>query len=167
MSDSSTAADRTRETGRILVADADGTVTVRKLVSKGERLEIESDDDDSIKLDSLLLEGLSWQTDRRVIRAHADDEGVADDDPVPETGGTPVESAPELTISNEYSHTTIRKVVTDDGEAVRIRTPGRGTSLNLGARTLRTLAAVPDTYAFSNWFETPFGPEDAPLEGPL
>jgi hypothetical protein len=149
---------------RLSVNDENGTIEIQKLVSQGERLEI-TDGHDVVKLDSLLLEGLSWQRERGVLAKVV---GPMDDpDPVPLTGGDPDEAVEPISISNEYSHTTIRKVRTDAGEGIRIETPARGTSINLGVRTLRALTSVSDTYVFSEWFQTPFGPEDDPVEGPL
>ncbi|RXK47964.1 hypothetical protein [Halorientalis pallida] len=148
----------------LTLTDEHGTIRVQKLVSQGERLEI-SDEHDEIKLDSLLLEGLSWQRERGVL---ADVIGDLDEpDPVPLTGGDPDDSVDEVSISNEYSHTTVRKIHTAAGEAIQIETPARGTSINLGVRSLRALTTVSDTYVFSEWFRTPFGPEDDPVEGPL
>jgi hypothetical protein len=146
------------------ISDEHGTIGVQKLVSQGERLEI-SDGHDEIKLDSLLLEGLSWQRERGVLEDVIG--GLDDPDPVPLTGGDLDESVGEISISNEYSHTTVRKIHTETGEALQIETPARGTIINLGVRTLRGLTTVSDTYVFSEWFRTPFGPEDDPVEGPL
>jgi hypothetical protein len=155
---------RRPEDANLTVTDEHGTIRIQKLVSQGERLEI-SDGDDAIKLDSLLLEGLSWQRERGVLAEVID--GLDDPDPVPLTGGDPDDSVGELSISNEYSHTTVRKIQTEAGEAIQIETPARGTTINLGVRSLRALTTVSDTYVFSEWFRTPFGPEDDPVEGPL
>lgn len=149
-----------------VVADEDHEVVVRKLFSKGERLEI-ARDDASIKLDALLLESLSWQRERGVLDELVDGETEIASDPVPAVGGSDVDGLEPISISNEYSHTTVSKVSTEEGAALRIETPGRGTAINLGDTTLAALAEVDDTFVFSAWFRTPFGPEDAPLEGPL
>jgi len=162
----------TRATATFAVRDGAGSVTVRKLVSQGERLEIDSGAD-SVTFDSLLLEALSWQRDRDDIAALLSEAGADADgaavaaDPVPADGGEAVADAPEITVSNEYSLTTVRKVETAGGEGVELSTHGRGTAITLGAASLRELAAVEDTYLFSEWFRTPFGPEDTDLEGPL
>ncbi|WP_299263379.1 hypothetical protein [Halorientalis sp.] len=152
------------EDANLTVADEHGTVQIQKLVSQGERLEI-TNGHDEIKLDSLLLEGLSWQRERGVLAEVVAD--LDESDPVPLTGGAPDGSVPEISISNEYSHTTVRKIHTEAGEAIQIETPARGTRINLGVRSLRALTTVADTYVFSEWFQTPFGPEDDPVEGPL
>ncbi len=148
----------------LTVHDEGGTVTVRKLVTRGERLEIDAGE--RLTLDALLLEGLSWQRERERLAAVVPDPEGIESDPVPAAGGEPVPDT-AFTVSNEYSHTVVRKVDTEGGEAVEISTEGRGTDITLGAPSLRALAAVGDTYVFSQWFETPFGPEDTALEGPL
>ena len=74
MTERTHAVGETRETDRIRLADSEGLVTVRKLVSKGARLEIDRGDA-SVKLDALLLEGLAWQdnggaVDEVLVRSH-------------------------------------------------------------------------------------------------
>jgi hypothetical protein len=165
MDGASTPGTRSRRAFEIDGPDG-STVSVAKRYSKGERLAITADGD-RVTLDALLLESLSWQRERGVLDDLIEGETDVASDPVPIAGGDPVEDFDTISISNEYSHTTVTKVVTEAGEAIRIDTPGRGTAINLGAETLATLAGVEDTFAFSVWFETPFGPEDAPLEGPL
>jgi len=161
-----TPASSSRTTAEFAISDADGTVHVRKRVSKGERLEIDSGED-RVKLDSLLLEGISWQGEQEVLDEVMENSVATETVPTPPDEDDPAEDREEISISNEYSHTVVRKHTTDAGEALCVEAPGRGTSTNLGARTLRKLAAVSDTYVFSGWFSTPFGPEDAPLEGPI
>ena len=188
MTENTAPAGSTRETARLVVADDEGVVTVRKLVSKGERLAIASDGD-NIKLDSLLLEGLTWQPDREALYDLLDGDGdvsvgePADDreSPAEPTGerespaepegtdasGTDAEDAngtdAEISVSNEYSHVTARAVETARGEALSLEAPGRGTAITLDAGTLRDLAAVEDTYLFSVWFETPFSNREMTL----
>ena len=167
MSDDYTAG-ATRTTAERQLSDGDRTVTVRKLVSKGERLEIAADEH-GIKLDAILLEGLSWQRDLEAIDDLVGGWAFATD-PVAAAAGedATIESAgEEISISSEYSHVLVRDVRTPDGPGLEITTPNRGTALVLGVQSLSALAAVEDTYVFSVWFETPFGPEDTALEGPL
>jgi len=153
----------TREAERFHLHGDDGSATVRKLVSKGERLAIDADGD-GIKLDALLLECLTWQSDRGAIH---DVLGASFDDPLPASDVSPVANAPDISISNEYSRAVVSKVTTDAGDGLLVRAPARGTDITPGVPTLRALAGLDDTFAFSEWFKTPFGPEDAPLEGPL
>lgn len=160
-----------REPAEHHLTDGSTTVTVRKLVSKGERLEVDAGDT-GVKLDALLLEGLSWQRDRAMLDDLIDGEtaiaadpaarAAADGDRDETTGETE-----EMTISSEYSHVVVRTVSTSAGDALEITAPGRGSTLTLGVQSLRDLTTVKNTYAFSVWFETPFGPEDTPVEGPL
>jgi hypothetical protein len=153
---------------RIELTDADGTVVVEKHVSKGERLAI-IDGENVVKLDSMLLEGLSWQRDRAAIDELLDSATAITGDPVAPAPAENVatDASDALTISNEYAHVQIRPVTTEGGDGIEITTPGRNTSITLGPQSLRGLAAVDDTYVFSVWFKTPFGPEDTPVEGPL
>jgi hypothetical protein len=147
--------DDTRKTERRRLTDGADSVTVTKLVSKGERLEIDSGDT-SVKLDALLLEGLSWQPDRAAVDELLDSETAM-----------AAETADPISISSEYSHVLVGEITTPTGDALVVTTPGRGSTITLGVQSLRELAAVEDTYVFSAWFETPFGPEDTPVEGPL
>lgn len=162
----------TRKTDRIELRDGDGTVTVRKLVSKGERLEIDRGAT-SVKLDALLLEGLTWQEDGAAVDALLDAETAVAADPVGFAPGQTdsadafESSERDISVSNEYANVLIREVSTDGGDALEVTTPGRGTSVTLGCQSLRALAGVDDTGVFSVWFKTPFGPEDTPVEGPL
>ena len=153
---------------RIELTDADGTVVVEKLVSKGERLAI-VDGENVVKLDAMLLEGLSWQRDRAAVDDLIDSATAIAGDPV--GLAPPVSEATDepdaLTISNEYAHVQARLVTTEVGDGIKITTADRNTSITLGPQSLRGLAAVDDTYVFSVWFKTPFGPEDTPVEGPL
>lgn len=166
----------TRVTEHRQLTDGDATVTIRKLVSKGERLEI-SNGSAGVKLDALLLEGISWQHDRKAVADLIDRETAIATDPAATTAG---DAAAEqghqnkegsdvdgITISSEYAHVVVRVVSTPAGDALAITAPGRGSTLALGVQSLQDLAAVEDTYVFSVWFETPFGPEDTPVEGPL
>lgn len=164
-------ANATRETECREFVDNEGSVTVRKVVSKGERLEIDSGNT-SIKLDALLLEGLSWQRDRAAVGELLGSSTAMATDPAAATAdATDIDSGAEMTdpisISSEYSHVLVDDTTTPAGPALVITTPGRGSTIRLGVQSLRDLASVKDTYVFSVWFETPFGPEDTPVEGPL
>jgi len=152
----------------LTVSDDAGTVLVEKVVSKGERLAILADGV-SVKLDAMLLEGLSWQRDRAAVDELLDSATAIAGDPVRADPGERVATTETdgLTISNEYAHVVVKPVTTDGGDGIRIVTPGRNTSITLGPQSLRGLAGVDDTTVFSVWFKTPFGPEDTPVEGPL
>lgn len=161
-------AGATRAVTERRLTDGVTAVTIRKLVSKGERLEIAAGED-SVKLDALLCEGLSWQRDLADIDDLLGGDAVATD-PVAAAAGEDheiEEAGEEISISSEYSHVRVRDVQTPNGPGVEFTTPNRGTALVLGVQSLAALAAVEDTYVFSVWFRTPFGPEDTALEGPL
>ena len=164
-------AGETRETERRQLTDGEQAVTIVKRVSKGERLEIDSGDT-RVKLDALLLEGLSWQPDRAAVDELLEGETAIASDPTATTKKvqdieTAAETEAPISISSEYSHVLVGDVTTSAGDALMITTPGRGATITLGVQSLRELAAVEDTYMFSVWFKTPFGPEDTPVEGPL
>jgi hypothetical protein len=162
-------AGATRVTAERRLTDGDETVTIQKRVSKGERLAIEAGED-SVKLDAILLEGLSWQRDLAAVDELLGGDAFATDPVATVAGDDDVEienAGEEISISSEYSHVLVRDVQTAAGPGLEITTPNRGTSLTLGVQSLAALAAVEDTYVFSTWFETPFGPEDTSLEGPL
>jgi len=170
MTDTHTVGD-TRETERRRLTDGETAVTITKRVSKGERLEIDSGDA-SVKLDALLLEGLSWQPDRAAVDELLEGDTAVVTDPAATTDEgddtvTATEAAAPISISSEYSNVLVADITTSDGDALVVTTPGRGSTITLGVQSLRDLAAVEDTYVFSVWFETPFGPEDTPVEGPL
>jgi len=171
MTERTHAVGETRETDRIRLADSEGLVTVRKLVSKGARLEIDRGDA-SVKLDALLLEGLAWQDNGGAVDEVLESEAAVATDPVAFTAGEAAEDGPEppadaISISNEYAQVYVRSVSTAAGDGIEVTTPGRGTAATLGLQSLRALAGVTDTDVFSVWFKTPFGPEDTPVEGPL
>lgn len=164
-------AGNTRRTERRQLSDAEHTVTVTKLVSKGERLKIDNGTT-SVKLDALLLEGLSWQRDRSSVDELLESGTTVSTDPAAMAadaadGITAAEMAEAISISSEYSQVLVGDTTTPAGDALVITTPGRGSTIILGVQSLRYLAAVEETYVFSGWFRTPFGPEDTPVEGPL
>lgn len=148
------------------IADDDGTVTVGKFRTKrGERAEITTGSE-RIRLDALILESISWQRSREALAARIQDGNPVRTDPTPLAGGEPIPDSSAFEITNEYAQVELCHVRTDAGEALRIRTPARGSETNLGAGSLRALACHDDTFAFSAFFETPVGPEDTPVEGP-
>ena len=163
----------TRETDRIRLTDDEGTVTVSKLVSSGARLAIDRGDT-AVRLDALLLEGLTWQEHAGAVDELLGSEGAIATDPVSFTSGEavpgdddPRHTEDAISISNEYAQVYVRAVSTAAGDGIEITTPGRGTSVRLGPQSLRAVAGVADTEVFSVWFKRPFGPEDTPVEGPL
>lgn len=148
------------------LAGQSDSVTISKLVSKGERLEIDAGGD-IIKLDSLLLEGLAWQRTADGLCDIVADPDAVTGDPV----ATFVIDGPgdgnHHTIASEYSSVNVSKTQSDVGNGLKIVAPGRGNGSVLGTATLCELAKIDDTFVFSEWFETPFGPEDTPTEGAI
>lgn len=148
------------------VSNAGSPVTLHKLISKGERLEIATDDD-VVKLDALLLESISWQrTGERLSELVEDSEAVLTD-PVAAYDIDTDHGDIATRIASEYSGVGVSRVETDDGAGVCFLAPERGVGTLLGPQTLREIAKVNDTFEFSEWFRTPFGPEDTPTEGAI
>lgn len=141
-------------------------VTLHKLISKGERLEIAAGSD-VVKLDALLLESISWQrTGDRLSELVEDPEAVLTD-PVAAYDIDTSRDETVTRIASEYSGVGISCVDTDDGTGVCFLAPERGVGTLLGPQTLRQVAKIDDTFEFSEWFRTPFGPEDTPTEGAI
>jgi len=150
----------------IELAGESGSVTISKLVSKGERLEIDTGAD-VIKLDSLLLEALAWQRSAEGLCDIVADPEAVTNDPVTSFDIDGPGDEDQHTIASEYSSVSVSRTESTGGDGLRIIAPGRGTGSVLGTATLGELARVDDTFAFSEWFETPFGPEDTPTEGAI
>lgn len=148
------------------LAGESGTVTISKLVSKGERLEIDAGGD-IIKLDSLLLEALAWQRSVDGLCDIVADPDAVTSDPVASFAIDGPGDNDQHTIASEYSSISISKTQSNGGDGLKIVAQERGTGSVLGTATLGELARIDDTFAFSEWFETPFGPEDTPTEGAI
>jgi hypothetical protein len=148
------------------LSNADPAVTLHKLISKGERLEIASDGD-VVKLDALLLESISWQrTGERLSELVEDAEAVLTD-PVAAYDIDTDHGDMVTRIASEYSGVGVSQVETDHSVGVCFVAPERGVGTLLGPQTLREVAKIDDTFEFSEWFRTPFGPEDTPTEGAI
>lgn len=154
---------------RVYLMELAGTgppVTLHKLISKGERLEIATDDE-VIKLDALLLESLSWQRTGDHLSELVDDPEAVLTDPVSAYEPDTDHDSTVTRIASEYSGVGVSKVQTDDGPGVCFVAPERGVGTVLGPQTLREVVRIDDTFEFSEWFRTPFGPEDTPTEGAI
>ena len=159
--------ERTSDRTQLMtLAGESSDITVSKLVSKGERLEIDSGAA-VIKLDSLLLEALAWQRSGEGLCDIVDDPAVVTADPVTAFDVDGPGNGDQYTIASEYSSVRVSRAKTAGGDGLRIVAPGRGTGSLLGAATLCEVARIDNTFAFSDWFETPFGPEDTPTEGAI
>lgn len=159
--------ERTSDRTQLMtLAGESSSVTVSKLVSKGERLEIDGGAA-VIKLDSLLLEALAWQRCAEGLCDIVDDPDAVTADPVTAFDVDGPGDGDQYTIASEYSSVSVSRAESSGGDGLRIVAPGRGTGSILGTATLCEVARIDNTFAFSDWFETPFGPEDTPTEGAI
>lgn len=149
--------NRATEVQAIELADGDRTVTATKLVSMGELLLLERGTD-QLRLDGMLLEGISWQQDAADLAEFVDapdavleDAASAYDNPLPDLDDS-------FTISNEYTTVEIGVVDTGTEEALLLKSE-RGASI-LGPSTLGALTTIQSTRSLSEWFRTPIGPEE-------
>ncbi|WP_280535471.1 hypothetical protein [Halopenitus sp. POP-27] len=155
---------RTTVTAEFDIGDGDDgdddAATVRKLLTpRGQLVEIESadrtdaDGSNTIRVDALGLESLSWQTESeladRLGRQPPADWNAAD--------ATEVEGP--FAVSNEYADVEIAKATTTDGDALVVRAPVKRTEIRLPPAMVGALAAR-DTSLFSEFLETPHGPHD-------
>ena len=122
----------------------------------GELLLVEYDGQ-TLRLDAMLLEGISWQQDADGIAEFVRTPRDVLDDPASSYENELRQVSEEFTIANEY--TTVRVGTGDHaGEnALQIRSE-KGISV-LGAQTLAAMTEGENTRRFSEWFRTPIGPE--------
>lgn len=144
------------EAHSVSFTDSERTVTATKLVSMGELLLLEHAGE-QIRLDAMLLEGLSWQQDAASLAEFVRDTAAVLEDPASSYDAGPMEPIDSFTISNEYA--TITLGITDTGpvDALQIRSE-KGASV-FGPGTLSALTTVASTRDLSEWFQTPIGPE--------
>ncbi|WP_159898584.1 hypothetical protein [Salinirussus salinus] len=140
----------------IALGDGSRTVIATKLVSMGELLLLEHGED-QLRLDAMLLEGVSWQEDASDLAEFVEEPGPVLADEASSYRGRPVEPAEGFTVANEYTTVQVGTVGTGDTEAFQIASE-KGVSV-LGLPTLAALTTVDDTAALSRWFRTPTGPE--------
>ncbi|WP_254533084.1 hypothetical protein [Natrinema gelatinilyticum] len=135
-----------------VVADGNRQVTIQKVhTPRGERLQFDaSATDESIRLDAVALESVTWQESSE----------MADRAATVERTTTTVERAPsevdELMIANEYGQVQLERV---DDDAVHLRAPKLGHEITLDVDELEWLT-VQDHETFTTFLEQPFGPED-------
>ena len=140
----------------IPVGDQDRTVVAAKLVSMGELLSLEAGEK-RVKLDAMLLEGVSWQQDASDLASFVDTPERVLEDPVTSYDGRSAETTEAFTVANEYTTVDVGRVEADAGEALQVSSE-KGVSV-LGPQTLEALVTIDDTGALSRWFRTPVGPE--------
>lgn len=151
-----TAPDGADRVHTLELAGGDQPLTATKLVSMGELLLLERGPN-QLRLDAMLLEGLSWQADAATLAEFVPTPELVVDDPDSAYGASPTEAADGFTVANEYTTVEVGRVDTGTGAALQIAS-GKGVAV-LGAPTLDALLAVEDTGTFSRWFHTPIGPE--------
>ncbi|MFB6297636.1 MAG: hypothetical protein ABEH56_03865 [Salinirussus sp.] len=142
------------------IVDEDAAVTVRKVFTRmGERLEVTTERlGRSVRLDAIVLESVTWQ-DAEVLARRGTDLGGPDSPrraPEPSDGGT--EREDRITISSEFAQAAVEKVRVDGRPLLSIEAPKLGYSIRLPATALEWLATQ-DHETFTEWLETPFGPE--------
>jgi hypothetical protein len=140
-----------------ITLEDDCTVSlVRDVTPTGERLRIESADD-SIRLDALALESLSWQ----------DDDFFTDLTGSAHTPGRNASSAGQsLQIGNEYTVVELRVLETEDGPRLELESPKLGYTCRLSAAELAALSRQ-QMSLFSDLLRTPLGPVDDHHDDPL
>lgn len=139
------------------LADGDAVVTAEKVFTRmGERLDLVAESlGTSVRLDAIMLESVSWQDARELSDLAAE---VDRSDAVPPAADDREERDEPLTVSSEFAMARVRKVTDDGEERLEIEAPKLGYDIRLGPRELEWLA-LQDHETFSEWLETPFGPE--------
>jgi len=139
------------------VSDGEQTATVRKLKTrKGERLEIESPSgDETLRIDALGLESLSWQEteifDRFLPGGHdMDPLNEESDDIMSDTG---------FDVTNEYAQVQVRRLQSPERSTLQICAPKKREQIQIDPDALGGLARQDHTL-FTEFLEQPHGPED-------
>lgn len=141
----------------VTFSDGEQTVTATKLVSMGELLLLERGDE-QLRLDAMLLEGVSWQGDASELAEFVRTPDDVLGDSASSYDNELTEATEQFTIANEYTTVELGIVDTGPTPALQIKSD-KGVTV-LGPQTLGALTTVESTLAFSRWFRTPIGPED-------
>lgn len=122
------------------IEDGDTQVTVKEVETpKGERLELESAAH-SIRLDAVALECLAWQTSESFEQLETDVSDSAVKVVPKSVAGDAITEATELvSITNEFAHVTVNKVVTDDGTSLELFAPKANYRVRLNAAALEVV----------------------------
>jgi len=140
------------------IVDEGASVTVRKVFTRmGERLELTAETlGQSVRLDAIMLESVTWQDPddladrgRRIDRSDALSEPPALSEQ---------EREEPITISSEFAQASVEKVEVDGRPMLAIEAPKLGYSTRLSGPALEWLATQ-DHEVFTEWLETPFGPD--------
>lgn len=140
----------------VAFTDGDRTVTATKLVSMGELLLLEREGA-QLRLDAMLLEGLSWQQDASSLAEFVSDPDAVLADPASSYDTQRTDAADPFTIANEYATVSLGTVDAGATSALQVASE-KGVSV-LGPKTLGALTTIESTLALSRWFRTPIGPE--------
>lgn len=139
------------------VSSGGQTATLRKLkTKKGERLEIESPSgDETLRVDALGLESLSWQEteifDRFLPDGHEMDLLDEESDDVTSDTG--------FDVANEYAQVHVRRLQSPERSTLQIRAPKKREQIQIDVDALGGLARQ-DHMLFTEFLEQPHGPED-------
>lgn len=139
------------------ITDGDTVVTAQKLFTRmGERLDLVAESlGTSVRIDAITLESVSWQDARELSDIAAE---VDRSDTVPPAVDERDEREEPVTVSSEFAMARLRRVTDGNAEQLEIESPKLGYSIRLGPRELEWLT-MQDHETFSEWLETPFGPE--------
>lgn len=140
----------------VTLGSGEEAVTATKLVSMGELLLLEHGEN-QLRLDAMLLEGVSWQQDASDLAELVDEPDAVLSDGASSYRAQSGEPAERLTVANEYTTVEVGKVTTEAGDALHVASE-KGVSV-LGLPTLGALTTIEDTTPLSRWFRTPIGPE--------
>lgn len=148
--------DGARQVSSMEFSDGNQTVTATKLVSMGELLLLECDGA-RLKLDAMLLEGLSWQQGPDDLAEFVPAADLILEDQSSSYENQLADAADTVSIANEYTTVTLGTLDTESTTALQIASD-KGVSV-LGPQTLCELTNIENTGELSRWFQTPIGPE--------
>lgn len=139
------------------ITDGDAVVRAQKVFTRmGERLELAAESlGTSVRLDAIMLESVTWQDPDELADLAAE---VDRSDAVSPTLRDDEEREEPISVSSEFAHAKLTVVENDGMEKLEIEAPKLGYDIRLGTRELEWLT-LQDHERFSEWLETPFGPE--------
>lgn len=142
-------------TDPVSLSDDVHTVEIRKVITRnGERLEIATvDTTNRIQIDPLGLESLSWQHPRELAQLLRSEYMPSHDNT--ESGSV----INDLELVNEFSHVMAHHIRANGDDFLDIIAPEIGHKIRLPPSILAALSEH-DTHLFSQFLETPFGPDD-------
>ena len=134
-----------------------GEVVVRHLETRmGERVEFVATADDGhadrLQADALALESLAWQDDDALAE-------LFDTEYTPPVVEDPMTAEYTITVTNEYAHAEIRCLQRSTAGYLEIKAPKKRERILFDATGLSALARQ-DHSVFSDFLETPHGPDD-------